>query len=321
MAVNFGEILSTTIRHYRAQLTENITTTEALFWQLNKKGRMVEVSGGQSIVEPLMYAENSQIQSYSGADEFTLARQDVIDAAEFNWKQIVGSMSYHGLEEFKNSSSRERIISLIESKLKNLELSMQLELNRQLFLDGTGNGGKDLTGLAAAIEDGTAYSTYGGIDSSTYSFWQNYWAGAVGAFGTGLNAAGILAMRLAYYSCSRGQDHPDIGFTTQTVYSLYETALGSAVRIISDNFKNAGFEDNLMFKGMTLFYDADAPSQAMTMINTNYLKLTVGKGKNFAMLEKVRPANQDMYSVPVLLYGNLSLSNRRRQARLDAITA
>lgn len=321
MSVQFGDVVATTIKHYRPQLTENITTNEQLLWQLRQKGRSVEIPGGESILEPLMYAENSSVQSYSGADELIVQGQDVLDGANFSWKQIAGTLMYTGKEEFQNSGSKERMINLVQSKLENLELSLQLGISAQLFGDGTGNNGKDITGLKLAVEDGTAWSTYGGIDSNANTFWRNQWAGSVGSFGTGLSAAGILKMRTIYYASARGKDAPDLGFTTQTVYELYENALGSAVRIISDSFKNAGFEDNLMFKKMVLFYDPDAESGSMLFLNTNYMKFAIGKGKNFVTLPPVRPSNQDVYVVNTLVYCNLIMSNRRRQGRLDGITA
>lgn len=67
-------------------------------------------------------------------------------------------------------------------------------------------------------------------------------------------------MRTVYYGASRGKDMPDLGFTTQTVYELYENALGSNVRIVDQKFADAGFEENLKFKKMVLFYDPDATS-------------------------------------------------------------
>ncbi len=317
---NLGEILATTIKHYRPQLTENITRNEQLLWQLKQGDRVVEIDGGESIVEPLMYAENSQVQSYKGADTLNVAVQEVIDAASFDWKQLAGNLAYTGREEFQNSG-KERMVNLIQGKMTNLELSLSLEMNSEMFSDGTGNGGKDITGLNLAVEDGTAWSTYGNIDSNTYTFWQNQWLGSVGSFGTGLTAAGIQKMRSVYYSASRGKDTPDLGFTTQTVYELYENALGSSVRIIDQKFADAGFADNLKFKNMTLFYDPDATSGAMYFLNTKYIKFAIGKGKNFEMLPPVRPTDQEVYVSTVIVYCNIIMSNRRRQARLDGITA
>lgn len=323
MAVNtsFGELLATSIKNYRQKLTENITTTEVLFWEMTKSGNFEERDGGATIVEPLMYAENSNVGSYDGADELPVAREEVIDAAEFAWKQVAGTMTHTGREEFQNSGSKVQMVNLIKSKLQNLELSLQLEINRQLHADGTGNGGKDITGLAAAIEDGTAWSTYGGIDSNANTFWRNGWTGSVGSFGTGLNAAGIKAMRSLYYGISRGKDTPKLIFTTQTVYELYETALATNVYIMNDRFTNAGFEDHLKFKNAVVFYDADAASGAMTFINPTYLKFVLGAGKNFVTLPSVRPGNQDVWITPTLVYCQLILNNRRRQGRLDGITA
>lgn len=321
MAVQFGDVVATTIKYYGPQITENILAQEALLWKMKEGGRTDTIPGSEAILEPLMYAENSNVGSYGGADVLPTSVQSVIDGSNFNWKQVAGTCSYTGLEEFQNSGSKQRMVNLIQGKLENLQLSLMLEMNRQMFLDGTGNGGKDITGLNLAVEDGTAWSTYGGIDSNTYTFWRNQWLGSVGSFGTGLSAAGILKMRTIYYSAMRGKDAPDIGFTTQTVYELYENALGSAVRIVDEKYANAGFENALAFKGMTLFYDPDCPSGAMFFLNTNYLRFVIGQGKNFVTLPPVRPSDQDVNVVTTIVYCNFTCSNRRRQGRLDGITA
>src|SRR5690349_22170622 len=156
---NFDTLASTTLKNYRRQLADNITGHNVLWYMLKEKGFVREEDGGTTIVEPLLIGRNTTVKSYKGYDVIDTTPQTGITAAEYEWKQIAGSVTISGEEEFKNMGSKTRILSLLESKIQQLELSMMLEVNRQLQGDGTGNGGKDLGGLQAAVEDGAAWST------------------------------------------------------------------------------------------------------------------------------------------------------------------
>ena len=60
-------------------------------------------------------------------------------------------------------------MQLLESKMQIVEETLKATVTSQLYGDGTGNGGKDLTGLGAAI---AATGTYGGISRDTYAWWR-----------------------------------------------------------------------------------------------------------------------------------------------------
>lgn len=310
---SFDALVSTTLKNYRRQLADNITGHQALFYLLKTKGFWEEKDGGETIVEPLLHGENSTVSSYSGYDILDTTPQTGISAAEFNWKQIAGSVSISGKEEFQNMGSKTKIISLLESKVRQLEISMQLTVNSQLFGDGTGNGGKDITGLNAAVENGSAWATYGGIDSNTYTFWRNAWVDEAGALD-------LASMRSVFNSASRGNSKPELIITTQTVYEAYESACLAANDITRVNTKlaDAGFQ-NLEFKGVPMVFDEDAPSGAMLFLNPSFMKFVVGKGKYFVNTPFQKPENQDAKVSQVLLYCNLVLNNRARQGRLDGI--
>jgi hypothetical protein len=312
---NFSTLVSTTLKNYRKQLADNVTGHQALFWMLKEKGFYEERDGGETLVEPLMTGLNSTVASYDGYDILDTTPQEGISSAEFAWKQIAGSVSLSGREEFQNSGSKTKIVSLLESKVRQLEISMQLEVNEQLFGDGTGNGSKDLTGINIAVEEGTAWSTYGGIDSNTYTFWRNTWTAA----GSVLTLAD---MRSVFNSASRGNSRPKLILTTQEIYEQYEALLVANNDITRTDTKmgDAGFQ-NLLFKQVPLVFDEDVPTGVMLFLNPEFMKFVVGKGRNFVTTPFMKPENQDAKVSQVLLYANLLMNNRARQGRLDDIDA
>lgn len=319
---NFDTLVATTLRNYRANLADNITDNQVLWYELKKRGFIEEREGGTSIVEPLLIGRNTTVGSYKGYDILDTTPQDGISAAEYEWKQIAGVVTISGEEEFKNSGSKTQILSLLKSKIKQLEISMMLEVNRQLQGDGTGNGGKDLTGLAVGVEDGAAWSTYGGIDSNANSYWRNQWIGGTATFAS----AGVNRMRTLYNSCSRNGSKPTVITTSQYLFEEYEKTLVPNERFVDMELGDAGFM-NLMFKMTPIVFDDDMPFEdlatdehQMLFLNAEFLKFVIGKGKNFVVSDFVRPQNQEAKSSSVILYGNLTMSNRARQGRLTDLT-
>lgn len=311
---NFSTLVATTLKNYQPRLSDNITEHQVLLYILKEKGFVVEREGGESIVEPLLVGENSTVGSYNGYDLIPTTPQTGITAAEYDWKQVAGVFSISGREEFQNMGSKTRVISLVESKIEQLETSMRLDVNEQLFGDGTGNAGKDITGLALAVENGAAWSSYGGIDSNANTYWRNTWLAEAGALD-------LASMRNVFNSASRGKSTPRIIITTQSVYEDYEALVLANNDITRTDTKlgDAGFQ-NLLFKGVPMVFDEDCTTGDMYFLNPDYMRFVIGKGRNFVPTPTQKPDNQDARLSMVLLYCNLTVNNRKRQAVLDGIT-
>lgn len=311
---SFSELVTTTLKNYRRQLADNITGQQALFFMLKELGFVEEREGGETLVEPLLTGTNSTVGSYDGYDILDTTPQEGISAAELNWKQIAGSISISGREEFQNSGSKTKVISLLEAKIRQLEISMELEVNLQLYADGTGNSSKDLTGLAAAVEDGGAWATYGGIDSNAQTFWRNQYADEGGTLA-------LASMRTIFNQSSRGKSQPKIIITTRAGFEAYEALVIANGQITHTDTRlgDAGFQ-NLLFKGVPVIFDADCQVDHMYFLNPEFMKWVVGKGRNFVNTPFQRPDNQDAKVSQVILYANLILNNRARQGLLNEIT-
>ena len=169
---DFNALLSTTLQNYQPTLVDNIFKDLVLLNHLNSRGRVQVEEGGTSIVEPLMYAVNNTVGSYSGYDAIDLTPQDGITAAEYQWKQMAASIAISGIEESKNRGT-EAIIKLLNAKIMQAEESLKSSLNTMLYSNGAGNGGKDFNGLGNIVA--TVNNTVGGIDASSNTWWNPYW--------------------------------------------------------------------------------------------------------------------------------------------------
>ena len=308
---NFDALLSTTLANYRDKLTDNVFSARPLTYWLMDKGRIRTESGGTKLVEQLIYGENTTVKSYSGYETLTLTPQEGISAAEYDWKQYAASIAISGIEEAKNNGEH-AIIDLLEAKIMQAEESLREGFNRMFFADGTGNGGKDWNGLGNLVESG---NTVGGINSATAGneYWRSYEDNTAGALT-------LAQMATAYNTTSVGNDHPDVILTTQTLFEKYESLLQPQLRYTDTKTADAGFQ-NLLFKSAPIMYDVHAPAGTMFFLNSKYIKLVGHKDKWFAQTEFVRPENQDARFALIMCYGNLVVSNRKKQGKLTAKTA
>jgi hypothetical protein len=317
---NFDTIASSSLKNYQKNLIENILGLHVLFWQLKERGFLNKEQGGTSIVHPIMHGTNSTVQAYSGYDLLNVTPQTGFTSIELPWKYLSVSITISGKEEFENSGDKNRIFNLLDAKIKQAELSLQLDMNRQLFGDGTLQDGKEITGLKLAVEDGTAWSTYGGIDSSAYSFWRNVWSDKSGTtFPTvlGPSTQGLSAMRNVYNSCSIGNKKPTLIVTTQALYEAYEAnAEGQKLQITANpKLAELGFQ-NVTFKGTPVIFDEYCEASTMLFLNSDFMSLVVGKGRNFITTDFKRPENQDAKVAQILWTGNLVVTKRNQLGRL-----
>lgn len=328
---SFDTVATATIANYRKQLVDNLIDKQKLLWKLKSQGFITEDKGGRSIVQPLMYATNGTVASYSGYDLLDVSPSAGITAAEYSWKYLAGSVVISGQEEFENSGDKSRIFNLLDAKIKQLETSFKIEVNRQLFADGTGNSSKDITGLALAVEDGTAWATYGGIDGSVSanSWWRNRYLdfdtfhGGATTFGAtdGQSTKGLKIMRNMFNLCSVDGESPDLIVTTQELYEAYEAVVEGKLQLaqVDTKMADAGFQ-NILFKKVPIVWDSEMNDEGMLFLNSKYMKFVVGQGRNFTQTPFIRPQNQDAKVSQLQLAAQLTLSKRNVHGRIVGMT-
>lgn len=320
MALTYDSLFNvTTSDDFSDYLADAITSKEVILAHLNAKGFKKTRDGGYNIVEQIMYSKHTQARPYSQFGIINVTPQDPFTAARYAWKQVAVPMTYSGLQKFQNSGSKHQIIDLIDAFLEHAEVSLSIEVAREIMGDGTGYGSTEITGLAAAVEDGTAWATYGGIDSNTYTWWRNQWTGTVGSFA----ANGVDSMLTMYNNCMRGQLKPTLIVTDQSTYESYEKSLLKIERIqvTPDNKTNSdiGF-DALLYKNTPIVFDTNCTAGYMYFLNADTLRWNVASGNEFRMTPLQQPYNQDAQSRLILLYAQISLNNRARNGVLTGIT-
>jgi hypothetical protein len=331
---NFDSLLSTTWMNYRDKLYDNIFNACPFFYWLHENGRKRTEDGGERIVVPLEYGKNSTIKSMtSGYDTIDTTPQDPFTSAYYTWKEIAGSTSISNRELAQNQG-KSKIIDLLQKKATNTEMSMT-EVVEQMIVGAVtaGNGGSDLNPLSVLIKgDPTTSTSIGGINQSTYSWWQNrYKVSSATTWAVFVNEIANL-----YNQCARGgakgkRKSPDLILCDQVYYETYMAA-GRAkgqIMLVNEPVVNLGF-GGAKYLGATLMWDEYVPDvttgtantapnsysytySSAWFINSEFLEFVVCKGQDFTIGPFIQPENQKAKTSIIYLMGEITCSNRAKQ--------
>ena len=323
-----SDIIATTIQSRSGKLADNVTLNNAVLDRLRKRGNVRPFSGGNVILEEIMYNDSNtnNTNSYSGYETLNIAPNSPISAAQFSIAQYASAVTISGLEMLQNSS-KEAIIDLLEGRVQVAEGQLMNRIQTDIYGDGTGNGGKNLTGLAAAVADSPSTGVYGGINRATWSFWQNQAFSGLTNGGAAVSAANIqsymtqLAIKLV-----RGQDKADLIVADNNYYSLYVNSLQAIQRVTSVDEGAAGFASLKFYGGGTSAdvvlgggIGSQATANHMWFLNTNYIYFRPHTDRNFAPIGGERQSvNQDAVVKLIGWAGNLTSSGPQFSGVLKA---
>lgn len=343
MAVpNTDNIETTTLRLLRKRIADAIfkANPTAAYFLMN--GRVRTASGGRYISEPLMYTTNPNTMTYRGYDRLNVAPTEELTEAQYNWRLAATSISISGEEKLINSGESAQF-SMLKAKTKVAEMSFRQWLDEMIHAATTSkNLNKDFLGLDEITDSRLNFSTLGGIDGSTYAFWQNQLGpggdgtGTMpGGTGTGQDNAPVhitatstnelrnLLTRM-WNNCAKGSpDTPDLILTAQNVYERYDADAFDKRRISDPALAELGF-DNIVFKGARMMWNeniatptdhglsADDDVRPIYFINSEFMSFTLHTQRNFVMTQFASPWDQDAQVAQILMAGNMTCSNRRR---------
>jgi len=313
------DIIATTIQSRSGELADNLTQNNAILQRLNSKGNVRPFSGGNVILEEIFYDDTAtnNANSYSGYEVLNITPDSPISAAQFKIAQYAASVTMSGLEMLQNSS-KEAIIDLIDGRMQVSEARLLNRISGDLYGDGTGNGGKNVDGLAAAVAVSPTTGTYGGINRANFTFWRNQ-------ITTGATSATMLAkMTEAAIKQIRGTDKADLYIAGNNLYQYFVNALQAIQRITTEESGAAGFASLKFYGGGTSAdvvlgggIGAQENTNYMYLLNTNYIFFRPHKERNFVPIGGERQAiNQDAIVKLYGFAGNMTTSNAQLQGLL-----
>ncbi len=310
----FTEIVTTTLRNHPSEIADNVSANNALYRWLQRKGKIRRLDGGYEIIRPLDYAENATYQRYSGYDTLNVQASDVLSAARYPWVQAAVHVTASGFE-LRVNSGRNQIIDLAEARVTN---AMRTAANN-MSLDIYSNGSlaNQMGGLAHIVQT-NGVGTVGGIDSSTFPFWQNKFREIAGT--NAWSKSTIKGeMNALWLSLVRQTDKPDLIVSTHDFYAAYWESLQDLQRYTDTQSAAAGFS-SLKFVTADVIFDSNANfatnGETMYFLNTDYIELVVHRQANWTQLDDKVSLNQDAVVIPIIFQGQLVCSNRALQGVL-----
>jgi len=330
-------VTSITQDRFIPRVIDNVLDSNVLTMRLMRNQRTW--NGGHQIVQPVNLEAYSQLGSYSGFDVLSTTHQNTRQTATFNPSQMYVSMSISGIQKATNSGDA-AVVDLIATEMEQRMKDLKNEFGNQVYSDGTGNGGKDILGILAAIDDATSVASYGGISRSTYTNWKATRTAQSGSLSLADLAADFDAAEV-------NGEVPTLIVTTPSVFSIYEALLTPTVshqfsmndfRMSSDGMArvggavaaNQGFRA-LTFRGIPVVSDPKCTSGNIFFINENHLffmRLPQPTGftveserEGFGWTGWKEPVNQDAVTGRLQWYGQLLSDSPRTMSRRTGVTS
>lgn len=310
MAVaNLGDEVVATARAYRNKLTDNVTNHIALLRKIKEGGNLSEdADGGRSLCETLIYGTNSSGKYYSGYEGFTPpTTQEILDAAEYQWKQYGIFISVSGKDRFTNRGPNKRV-DFIKARMKQATAQAMNTLGLGCFADGTGSGGKELGGLKLLVADNPAAAgTVGGIDQVANTFWRNKFSN-IGAAVTSTNVE--AAFRAMWLATIRGTDKVDLIVGDDEWYTAIWAALDNKARFVDAEKINGGQPGGIRWRSAEIFFDDACPDKRCYFLNTDSIRLRYAPGRWLDVDDKQRIQGTDYEVIPMWFAGNFTCDRR-----------
>lgn len=299
---------------------------------------------GEKIRKAIKIEKNTLGGSFDGFDTFSTSAVDTRRNMEFESRFYEIPVVLPLSEVSKNKADAQRTIDLMAIEMESSAEDMADDIGTLFYGDGTGNGGKDFLGLEAIVDDGTNAATYGGLSRSTFPTLNS----TVTASGGTLTLAKMATL---YTDITSGSVKPTMGYTTETVFNLYEQLLQPQERIPKEVSTMRGKEmvgatgfTSLFYKGFPIVPDEKATSGVLYFLNEDFLEwralpvattkpvnfstkdiegndYTQVKGLGFSWSDWIKPTNQASIIGHIYLGGELWSSNPKRHGKLTGITS
>lgn len=325
--VGLGQVITTTGRLRSRKLKDAVRDSLPVYQVMDENGGIRSVDGGRTIVEEAKSGQNNTISWVGESGAVPVTDQRVLDAAEYDWKYLLGAVTFSLAERYKNSGGSDtKFIDLVGGKFEVLEDSMMNIFHAGMLSNGTGTGGLQLMGLAGLVPTNPLTGTVGTIDrSSANAAWfrsQKFdtaadWAdGAVSSgnvkrfFDKGINA-----------TSKNSKVQVQVGLIGQTHFEYLTSAI-QAIQIINDNTGTgkAGF-DKLVYRGVPMYLSGGinySGQSAQTATRSYLLNLKPGgvnvvfhEKAKFDMLEEIQSNDQAavtrlMFTMAAMIIGGLA---------------
>jgi hypothetical protein len=320
MALTYDDLTSKTNKFIVPRMVDEVYKSSPLFTRLRSKN-MERFEGGSTIRHPIMYAKLKG-GPFTRGGSFDTSYVQTDTALEVNVKYYYVNVTLFGIDNVLNRGP-EAAMSLVEAKMVNASGRMADLLGTDIFLDGQGTNSSPiaLDGLDASIDDGSNYTTYGGITRTDVSS-----AASSGINAYVVNSQGTLtlaAVQTAYGSAWFGREHVDLIVCPQTVWDIFWNKIQPQQRFReeSSDVAKIGFQA-MRYNGASVTVDQLCPTGVMWGLNTKFIQfwITTMPKYQFGFTGWKEAQNTDDVAGQYLFGGNLLNVGPRYMFKIKGIT-
>lgn len=312
-------------------------------------GKQEYAGGLQYVVEQLRYQNDSNFQSYFGAQQVTYNRKRTLEQAQFTWGSFHDGFGLDEDELAQNGISmtderqavptdaeRVQLTNLLKENQETLKEGFQENFDVMLHRDGT-QSATDIAGIDLLVALDPTAGTIGGLAGSN-AWWQNHADLSINTPSVSLSAR----MEIAWRRCIRvGGQAPNVILAGSDFVDAYrddakdvssgisrQVTLGGATGNMTGANLDAGIgtgvKTGLYFKGVEIQWDPvmenlddlDAPTTAWEkrcyFLNTRRIKLRPIKGH--WMVSRRPPRVYDRYVHYFALTSKAALTTGKRSS-------
>ncbi len=320
--VHYQQVLSTALEMRSAAIEDLVSDSVPLFNVLKRKGLWRPYSGPR--IRQTLQIDKTDAQWYNGYDFLANPPLELVNDAYWTPKMVAVPISLT-MEEILNNEGENQIHDILETYMEAAEGSLVDAMDEAIHSDGTGDGGKQLTGMAGAVPvSPSTAGVYGGIDRNTYSLWRTSSFDANSDFptiGTQVNSTTIRPMLSRIIGQrSRNTRAADLLIMSEDHYWAYDAATVNIQRIAREgSLASLGFSSIEYVGGgrraeivLASGLNNNMPANTTYGLETASLRLRYNANRNFDKLfegDGQKPINQDAIAQFLGWMGELTLIN------------
>ena len=315
MALDITHLAAHALEKHSKEIADAIIEHNFLSAWLKASNRVKVLDGGRNFHEKVIFSELGGFDWINKSEEIALGTNDYLTDAVYDIRILAGPLKIYDLDK-QMAQSESQAADFVETILETAKSTMSNKMGVAVFNDGTNT--KALHGVRSLI-NATAGQTVGGIDSSTYTWWDNQRdTSGTAAFNT--NQDGIKMMDAMMAACA-GNDHdfPDVIVTTSAVQTLFQLSTTNVTRLVDTKVGKLGYRA-LDFKGTPVAWDHNCPAGYMYYVNSRYMFLRLLRGGEFVTSSWERVQGQLADYCTMHVYTQLTTNNRKKLGVITSIT-
>ena len=304
-------------------LIDLVSISTPLLDKMRRNGQFKPYSG-PTIREPIEFARSGTYTRYSGYEYLNIKPSVQLTDAEWLPKMAAVTVTLSGRDILDNRG-RNQLFNLMEQRIDSAEKELQEEFYRDLHSDGTADGGRQITGLKAAIPIVANTGVYAGINRAQWPMWRTKSFDISNGDIPGVTApAGSMAKVYKYVlsQLALGRKGPDMILASGDHYAAYEEELTEIQRITTDGTAGLGFTGlkvNIAGRSIDIFLEGGIgsamPQGTSYVLDSDSLTYRYNPGRNFEPFGgKKAPLNQDAIVQHLGFMGELTMKNPRHNA-------